>query len=240
MTSSPSTSAAPSPTSACSTRASGEMRVAKVPSTADPIEGVMAGVREAGVDLANTALFSHGTTVATNALITRRLPPAAMVTTEGFRDVIEIRRGNKEDLWDAYKDVAPPPISAPRPLEVPSGSTTPGNVLEPLDEDGARQVAGAAAPARGRDRRRLLHQLLRQPGQRAAHARDPGGGAAGRRRLHLVRGAAGDLRARALLDHGRQRRAAPARRPLRAASSRPSSPTAATTATCCCCTPAAA
>jgi N-methylhydantoinase A len=56
------------------------------------------------------ALFSHGTTVATNALITRRFPPAAMVTTAGFRDVIEIRRGTKDDLWDAYHDVAPPPI----------------------------------------------------------------------------------------------------------------------------------
>ncbi len=53
----------------------------------------------------------HGTTVATNALITRSFPRAAMVTTEGFRDVIEIRRGTKDDLWDAYKDV-PPPTSA--------------------------------------------------------------------------------------------------------------------------------
>src|SRR3712207_7828236 len=74
------------------------------------MEGVMAGVAAADVDLADVTLFSHGTTVATNALITRRFPAAAMVTTRGFRDVLEIRDGTRDDLWDAYKDVSPPYI----------------------------------------------------------------------------------------------------------------------------------
>src|SRR5436853_265845 len=74
------------------------------------IEAVVDGVSEAGIDLGDVVVFSHGTTVATNALITRNLPPAAMVTTRHFRDVIEIRRGTKSDLWDAYADVAPPYI----------------------------------------------------------------------------------------------------------------------------------
>ena len=81
--------------------ASDAVEVAKVPSTRDPIDGVLSGVEAAGVDLADVALFSHGTTVATNALITPRFPPAAMVTTKGFRDVLEIRRGTRDDLWDA-------------------------------------------------------------------------------------------------------------------------------------------
>ena len=68
----------------------------------------MTGLDKGGVDLCNVALFSHGTTVATNALITRRLPRTAMVCTQGFRDVIEIRRANKEDIWDIYKDVVRP------------------------------------------------------------------------------------------------------------------------------------
>ena len=88
----------------------GSIDVRKVPSTADPIEAVVDGVTEAGIDLRDVVVFSHGTTVATNALITRNLPPAAMVTTRHFRDVIEIRRGTKQDLWDAYADVAPPYI----------------------------------------------------------------------------------------------------------------------------------
>jgi N-methylhydantoinase A len=105
------------------------------------MEGVLAGVREAGVDLADVVLFSHGTTVATNALITRRFPPAAMVTTAGFRDIIEIRRGTKDDLWDAYKDVAPPYIRRRDRLEVRERVDYSGEVLEPLDEEGARTVA---------------------------------------------------------------------------------------------------
>jgi len=124
---------------------SGAVRVAKVPSTADPMEGVLTGVEEAGIDLRDVVLFSHGTTVATNALLTRRFPPAAMVTTAGFRDVIEIRRGTKDDLWDAYKDVAPPYIRRRDRLEVPERVDYAGNIVELLDEDEARRVASVLA-----------------------------------------------------------------------------------------------
>ena len=119
----------------------GTVSVAKVPSTPDPIEGVIDGVAKAGVDFKDVALFSHGTTVATNALLTRRLPPSAMVTTRGFRDVIEIGRGTKDDLWDAYKDNAPPYIRRRDRLEVAERVDYQGTVLEPLDEDGVRKLA---------------------------------------------------------------------------------------------------
>jgi hypothetical protein len=79
--------------------------------------------------------------VATNALITRRLPAAAMVTTRGFRDVIEIRRGTRDDLWDAYKDNAPPYIRRRDRFEVGERIGQTGEVLEALDEDDARRVA---------------------------------------------------------------------------------------------------
>jgi N-methylhydantoinase A len=121
---------------------SGAMRVEKVPSSEDPIEAVLEGVDKAGVDLRDVALFSHGTTVATNALITRRLPRAAMVATRGFRDIIEIRRGTKEDLWDAYKDVAPPYIRRRDRVEVTERVDYAGEVLTDLDEADARRVAG--------------------------------------------------------------------------------------------------
>lgn len=52
----------------------GAIRIAKTSSTPDPIDGVMKGLETADVDLSDVVLFSHGTTVATNALITRRLP----------------------------------------------------------------------------------------------------------------------------------------------------------------------
>src|SRR3984957_7911357 len=121
---------------------SGKMRVEKLPSSADPIEAVLKGVGKAGIDLHDVALFSHGTTVATNALITRRLPRAAMVTTRGFRDIIEIRRGTKENLWDAYKDVAPPYVRRRDRIEVTERVDYAGTILTGLDEEDARRVAG--------------------------------------------------------------------------------------------------
>ena len=111
----------------------------------------MAGVEAAGVDLRDVALFSHGTTVATNALITRRFPRVAMVTTRGFRDVIEIRRGTKDDLWDAYKDVAPPYVRRRDRFEVTERIDYAGRVVEPARRGrGAPGGRGAAARAASR------------------------------------------------------------------------------------------
>ena len=121
----------------------GSIAIGKVRSTADPRDGVLEALGSVGVDLSNVTFFSHGTTMPTNALITRRLPPAAMVTTRGFRDVIEIRRGtkDKDDLWDAYRDVAPPYIRRRDRLSVTERVDYSGRVLTPLDEDEARRVA---------------------------------------------------------------------------------------------------
>lgn len=119
----------------------GTIRVAKTASTPDPIDGVMKGLQQAEVDLRTVTLFSHGTTVATNALITRRLPATAMVMTKGFRDVIEIRRGDREDLWDAYHDVSPPYVRRRDRFEVGERTDFNGKVLQSLDEAGARNIA---------------------------------------------------------------------------------------------------
>ena len=120
----------------------GEIRIEKTPSTPDdPMRAILTGVMEANIDLAEVTMFSHGTTVATNALITRRLPRTAMVCTKGFRDVVEIRRSNKEDLWDTYKDVAKPYIPRRDRLTVTERIDAAGKVLQELDEDQARKVA---------------------------------------------------------------------------------------------------
>ena len=118
-----------------------KMRVTKVPSTPDnPMEAVLNGVKRANIDLSQVELFSHGTTVATNALITRRFPKSAMVTTKGFRDVIEIRDGTKDDLWDAYSDVSGPYIRRRDRFEVTERVDYAGNIVTELDEDEARKL----------------------------------------------------------------------------------------------------
>jgi N-methylhydantoinase A len=121
-------------------RPDGSITTAKFPTQPDPIEGVLAGMARAGVEWSDVELFSHGTTIATNALITRNFPKVAMVTTEGFRDVIEIRRGDRED-WDPYNEVAAPFVPRRHRLTVVERVGYDGAVLEPLDEEGAREVA---------------------------------------------------------------------------------------------------
>ena len=118
----------------------GKIRNAKTSSTKDPIIGALKGVKDAGVNLADVSLFSHGTTVATNALITRRLPKTAMICSKGFRDVIEIRRGNKEELWDTYKDLAPPYVRRRDRLTISERVDGSGHVLEKLNETEARKI----------------------------------------------------------------------------------------------------
>ena len=120
----------------------GNHRVAKVSSTPSaPDEAVMESLRVAGIEPADIRLLTHGTTVATNALITRRLSKAAMVTTKGFRDVVEIRDGTKEDLWDAYKDAPPPYIRRRDRFEVPERIDFAGEIVEPLDEAALKELA---------------------------------------------------------------------------------------------------
>ena len=119
-----------------------QMRVTKVPSTpSDPMIAVMNGVERGEIDLNKVALFSHGTTVATNALITRNFPEAALVTTRGFRDVLEIRDGTKDDLWDAYNDVSDPYIRRRDRFEVTERIDYSGNTVTPLNEEEARELA---------------------------------------------------------------------------------------------------
>lgn len=119
----------------------GQIRVAKTPSTPrNPAEGILNGLEKAGTDFESLTLFSHGSTVGTNALITRDLPRTGLITTPGFRDILEIRRATKEDIWDAYKDVAPPYVRRRDRLEVEERIDYAGNIVTPFNEEKARDV----------------------------------------------------------------------------------------------------
>jgi N-methylhydantoinase A len=123
----------------------GAIRVGKVLTTAkDPAHGVEQGVQslleEAGVDPARVHAVAHGTTLATNALIERKGARTALLTTQGFRDALEIRREGRYDMYDLLID--PPAPLVPRHLrfEVPERLLPDGSVLRPLDEAAARRV----------------------------------------------------------------------------------------------------
>lgn len=108
---------------------------------ASPEKGILEGLEKAGIRGKDILIFSHGTTVGTNALIERKLPKTALVTTKGFRDVIEIRRGTKLNLWDAYDDVAPPYIRRRDRFELKERVDYSGRIIEKVDEKEARELA---------------------------------------------------------------------------------------------------
>jgi len=118
----------------------GMLVTAKVPSTPrDQSEGMARAVRQADLTSAVVAHFAHGTTVATNALLERRGARTALVTTEGFRDVIEIGRQDRASLYDLTA-TRPPPL-VPRDLRLTVRERMgPGGVLVPLADDEVRRV----------------------------------------------------------------------------------------------------
>src|SRR5262245_3950295 len=118
------------------------IKQAKVLSTpADPSVGFMQAIEAAGIDPAQISAVIHGTTIATNALIERRYPEPALITTDGFRDVLEIGRQRRKHLYDPYQRKSPPLIARSRRFTVTEKLGADGSTVIPLDRDEARQVA---------------------------------------------------------------------------------------------------
>jgi N-methylhydantoinase A len=126
----------------------GKVTTAKVPSTPrNQSVGVMRSIAASGVDPAAVVALAHGTTVATNALLERRGVRTALVTTEGFRDVLEIGRQNRPSLYDLKEDR--PPALIPRDLRYTVRERMgPSGVIEPLDREGLAAVVAELARAR--------------------------------------------------------------------------------------------
>jgi N-methylhydantoinase A len=118
----------------------GEIRATKVPSTpADQASGVMRAIAASGVDAGAIARFAHGMTVATNALLERRGARIALVTTEGFRDVLEIGRQARPSLYDLTRDREPALVERALRFTVRE-RMGPGGVVTELDEDSVREA----------------------------------------------------------------------------------------------------
>ncbi|WP_420402783.1 hydantoinase/oxoprolinase family protein [Nisaea sp.] len=129
--------------------ADGAMHVCKVPSVpSDPAQGVMNAVARAAADLGigtveflgQCSFFAHGSTVATNTLLERKGARVGMITTEGFRDSLEIRRGIRRNPWDHRTPY--PEVLVPRFLRRPMAGRldTHGRELAPLNLDQVREI----------------------------------------------------------------------------------------------------
>jgi N-methylhydantoinase A len=103
---------------------------------------------DAGLAPVDLSIIIHGTTLATNAIIERKGAKTALVTTEGFRDTIEIRHENRFEQYDVNIDLPPPLV--PRRLRFPVRERVDaqGRVLAPLDGAGVADLAGRLAEQR--------------------------------------------------------------------------------------------
>jgi N-methylhydantoinase A len=116
----------------------------------DQSEGVLGGLAQLAAReglaldalLARTDTIVHGTTTADNTMIEMSGAAVGLVTSDGHRDEIEIRRGYKEDIWDPALPPPPPICRRRQRYGVPERLDFEGNVVVPLDEDAVRRALG--------------------------------------------------------------------------------------------------
>jgi N-methylhydantoinase A len=123
----------------------GQVDVWKVSSTPDdPSRGITQGVEEGlaqvGAKAGEVSYFGHGTTVGTNALIQHRGVKTGLIATDGFRDLLEIGRQKRPDLYDIQADKPETLVTRDMRIGVPERVRHDGAIELPLDEDAAREA----------------------------------------------------------------------------------------------------
>jgi N-methylhydantoinase A len=119
----------------------GEVGIMKVSTTPTNFaEGVIETLRKAELKVSDTSFFVHGSTVIINALTERKGAKTALITTKGFRDVLEIGRANRPDLYNLYYTKPKPFVPRYLRLEVQERMNYKGEELEPLHEADVRQA----------------------------------------------------------------------------------------------------
>ncbi len=123
------------------------VRVAKTPTTIEnQAFGVVNAIRETEVPASEIGLIVHGTTTTTNAVLERQLARTGMITTAGFRDIIELGRRTRPQAY-GMTGTFTPVVPRNLRLEVDERMDAAGNVLTPLDEDGVRAAVKALLEA---------------------------------------------------------------------------------------------
>jgi len=112
----------------------GEVSMTKVPSTPeDPHEAIINGLNKMGLSMREVDFFGHGSTVALNTLIQRKGARTGLITTEGFRDILEIQRFNRPDMYNLFYRKPVPLVPRYLRLEVDERVMFDGKVSEDID-----------------------------------------------------------------------------------------------------------
>lgn len=116
---------------------------AKSPTTYENlVDGILDCFKKARIQPAEGSLVNHGTTLVINSLIQRKGAKTALVTSKGFRDILEIARGNRPDPFDLHYQRDEPLIPRELRLEVPERVGSKGEVVTPLDTAALKKLAG--------------------------------------------------------------------------------------------------
>jgi len=127
--------------------ATGQVETTKVPSTrGDQSKGFIEGIGRKVADFADIRTVVHGTTVGTNALLERKGTRTGIITTEGFRDVLEMRRRDRPTTWGLRGSFVPV-VARPDRVEVAERVLADGTVLEAVDPEAVKRQARALAEA---------------------------------------------------------------------------------------------
>jgi N-methylhydantoinase A len=120
---------------------SGKCEVAKVPSTpGDQSKGFIDGIRQNIEDFSDIATVVHGTTVGTNALLERKGAKTGIITTRGFRDVLEMRRRDRPNTWGLWGQFEPV-VTRDRRLEVGERTLADGTIHTAVDSSEVKRAA---------------------------------------------------------------------------------------------------
>ncbi len=115
----------------------------KSPTTYDNlVDGILACFNKAQLKPAQASIVNHGTTLVINSLIQRKGAKTALVTSRGFRDILEIARGNRPDPFDLHYQRDEPLIPRELRLEVSERMGSKGDVVTPLDMPALEKLAG--------------------------------------------------------------------------------------------------
>ena len=168
------------------------------------LEGVDRVLAQAGLRADQLVSVVHGTTLATNAVIERRGARIAFITTEGFRDTLEMGTESRYDHYDLNVDKPAPMVPRDLRFVVPERMSASGAVLKPLDESAVRALlpkldeANVEAVAIG-----FLHSYANTAHEKRG-GRNPARSAAAYSAFAVVRGCAGNSRVRAVCDRLRE------------------------------------
>src|ERR1044072_6318977 len=105
------------------------------------VDGILECFHKAKISPAEASLVNHGTTLVINSLIQRKGAKAALVTSKGFRDILEIARGNRPDPFDLHYQRDEPVIPRDLRLEVDERMNRKGDVVAPLDTAVLKKLA---------------------------------------------------------------------------------------------------